>query len=386
LRFGGYPLSEHEVESRKAEIRKLEAAAVRAHQEATARQVERDANSLSDQRKAWQIELRKMKLVFDLYTAGLSINSIQDLTGLNAGTWIRDGTLPVKLAYARRDLIDRNFVVPTQVDANIAYIVGALCGGSRVFSQTQGISFRNPDLTRVVDVRDRFQRVFSTSLAEVALEGRGYVVRVGRSALVRELFDRLGIVDGSTDFIPPFEIIKYSDTCRAFVQGFLTFSRSTIDVDRHLFQIVRRHQPHLLKVVGVGLYLEKVYPVVRQNEQSSSLTISAKREFDTLCAFAPGILSEEERARLTQEPKMREDPLGSYAAYQSITRVLQGAYPHGVKLNFEDILRRAGIKCEVTNDVRAKVSYWRSGRKPYVAQRAEALEQMLGTLYPESKA
>jgi hypothetical protein len=386
LKFGGYPLTEHETDLRKVEIRKLEAAAVQAHQEATARQGERDAKSLSDQRKAWQVELRKMKLVFDLYTTGLSLSSIQTLTGLNAGSWIRDGALPVKLAYARRDVVDRNFVVPTQVDANLAYIVGALCGGSRVFSQTQGISFRNSDLTKVVDVRERFQRVFSTSLAEVAPEGRGYVVRVGRSVLVRELFDRLGIIDGSTDFVPPFEIIKYSDTCRAFVQGFLTFSRSATDVDRHFFQIIRRSQPHLLKVVAVGLYLERIYPVVRENKQSISLTISARREFDALCSFVPGILSEEEHATLTRAPKMKQDPLSSYTAYQSIAEVLRGAYPNGVTLNFEDILRRARIECEVTNDVKAKVSYWRSGRKPYVAQRAEALEQILGTLYPEAQS
>lgn len=386
VRFAGYTLSKDETEVRKRQIAKLEAAAIRAHQEATARQQERDAENLPAQLKTWRAELRKLKLVLDLYAKGLSVASIEDLTGLNASSWIKDGALPVKLAYARRDWIDRDFIIPAQLNADVAYIVGALCGNSRVFSRDRAISFRSSELDKVVDIRERFQRSFSTSLVEPSTGRDGHTLRIARSALVRELFDRLGIVDGATDFVPPFEIIKYSDTCRAFVHGFLAFSRPLVDVDRHLFHVARRNQPTLLKVVAAGLYLEKIYPIVRENEGSVSLSISAQREFDALCAFAPALLNEDEKNKLALRPMTKEDPLGSYTAYQKISEVLQGAYPKGVKLNFEDVLRRAQIQCEISSDVKARLAYWRGGRKPHVAVRAEALEQILGTLYPEAHA
>lgn len=386
VKFAGYRLSQDETKVRAEKILKLEAAAVKAHQEATARQKERDAESLPKQLKVWRKELRQLKLAFDLYAKGLSLSSIDELTGLNASSWITEGTLPVKMAYARREWIDRDFVIPAQFNADVAYIVGAVCGSSRVFSRDKGISFRSSALEKVADVRDRFQRAFSASLVEPSPDGDGYILRMGRSALAQGLFDRLGIVDGASDFAPPFEIIKYADTCRAFVHGFLAFSKPLVDVDRHMFHVARGAQPTLLKVVAAGLYLENIYPLVRENEGSVSLSISAEREFRALCEFAPELLSEEDINKMAQRPITQEDPLGSYTAYQKISEVLQGAYPKGVKLNFEDVLRRAQIQCEITRDVKARLAYWRNGRKPYVAQRAEALEQMLGNLYPESKA
>lgn len=385
LQFAGYPLSADEAEARKKQIIKLSTAAVKAHQEATEKQKERDPHELRQQLKTWQAELRKLKLVFDLYEKGLAMASIDNLTGLNAGSWIKDGTLPVKLAYARRDGLQRDFVVPTHFDSNVAFIVGALFGTTRVFSREYSISFRHPDLAQVVDIRERFQRAFSTSLVEPTPEGKGYTLRVGRSLLVREFFDRLGIVDGASDCVPPFDLIKYSDTCRAFVLGFLTFSKPFVDVDRHIFHVARRNQPTILKVVAAGLYLEKIYPIVRENDQSVSLTISAQREFDSLCDFAPAILSAQEKDTLAARSPSEEDPLGSYTAYQRVSEVLRRLYPKGVKLNFEDILRRAGIECEVTKDMKTRIAYWRSGRKPYVAQRAEAVERILGSLYPDAK-
>jgi len=157
-----------------------------------------------------------------------------------------------------------------------------------------------------------------------------------------------------------------------------------VNVDLNRFQVGRSAQPNLLKVVAARLYVEKIYPVVRENENAVALVVSARREFEALCALVPAVLTEEDRNKLAQRPKLEADPIGSYAAYERISEVLKKAYPEGVTLNFHDVLQRARIECVVDLGVKTRIAHWRKGKKPHVAQRAEALERLLGSLYPEA--
>lgn len=384
MKYAGYPLSEAAAQYRANKISALQSAAVKAFEAAKARQEQSDPTILSEKIKVWKGELKELDLVLGLYKKGLSITSIADLTGLHADGWIRQEQLPAKLARASLDLTSRDFRVPQHIDPDFACVLGALCATTRVFSPDGAMAFRHSDKKRLEQIKIIFERLFQTSLVEPQVDGQGFILRVGRSALVREILEKFGVKDRTTDVLPPYEILKYSDTCRAFVRGFLTFCHPHLDKDLNRFGVARSTQPNLLKAVAIGLYLEKIYPTIRESGGKVALVVADQRDFEALCDFAPSMLNEAEKEAWVKRVKREPDPIGSYDAYAKIASVLRGVYPTGVKLNFSDILSRAGIECDATQSVKTRIANWRGGIKPHVALRAKALEELIATLYPKT--
>jgi hypothetical protein len=170
------------------------------------------------------------------------------------------------------------------------------------------------------------------------------------------------------------------------LRGYFDFCRPHVNIDLYRFGVSRQTQPNLVTAIALALYAEKIYPIVRKNEGGFALAVNNQVDFGKLVALAPGILSPDERKTFADKPTPPFDPIGSYTAYRSIMSILKKNYSNERKLDFQDILSRSGIMTEpreIPNSTKSRISNWRRGLKPLVAQRAEAIERLAKLLYPE---
>lgn len=386
LAYAGYPLTASAQSYRVKKSADLKSAIAAAFEEAKAKQGALRPDTIDQQVEVWRKEIATFNLVVDLYEKGLTTTSIAALTGTNADGWLSNGQLPVKLTRARLDLVHRDYKCPTVIDESFAYVAGAMYANQRSYSSESGIIFRNADQSKIAGVKSKFDSVFQTTLADPSTESGSYVARVGRSGLLKDIFDMLGIQEGARDPLPPLAMLTHQHTRRGFLRGYFDFCRPHVNPDLHRFGVSRRTQPNLIKAVALALYAEKIYPIARENGAGFALAVNNEVDFRKLVTFAPEILSPNEKRKLGDKAAPPQDPIGSYEAYRSIVSILKKAYGDGRRLDFQDILSRAGIMTvphDIPDNIKSRISNWRRGLKPLVAQRAEAIERLAKLLYPE---
>lgn len=386
LAYAGYPLTAGAHTYRLKRCEELRSSITTAFEEAKAKQGALRPDTLDQQVEAWRKEVATFNLVVDLYQKGLTTTSIAALTGTNADGWLTNGQLPVKLTRARLDLTHRNYKCPTVIDESFAYIAGAMYANQRVFSVESGIVFRNTDRAKIDGLTSQIERIFQTTVADTSTESGSYVARVARTGLLKDIFDMLGMQDGTRDPVPPLAILTHRHTRHGLLRGYLDFCRPHVNADLNRFGVSRGTQPNLLKAVALALYAERIYPIVRENDRGFTLAVNNQEDFLKLVSLVPDIVSPDELRKLRNKPTPPHDPIGSYEAYRSIVSVLKKAYSGATKLDFQDILSRSGIVTktdDIPNSIKSRISNWRRGLKPLVAQRAETIERLAKALYPE---
>jgi hypothetical protein len=323
LAYAGYPLTASAQTYRLKKCEDLKNSITTAFEEAKAKQGALQPDTLNQQVEVWRQEMATFNLVVDLYQKGLTANSIAALTRTNADGWLSNGQLPVKLTRARLDLVHRNYKCPTVIDESFAYIAGAIYANQRSFSTESGIVLRNTDPAKITQIRSTLEKVFQTSLAATSIESGSYVARVGRSALLKDIFDMLAIPEGARDPVPPLAILTHQHTRRGLLRGYFDFCRPHVNIDLYRFGVSRQTQPNLVTAIALALYAEKIYPIVRKNEGGFALAVNNQVDFGKLVALAPGILSPDERKTFADKPTPPFDPIGSYTAYRSIMSILK---------------------------------------------------------------
>lgn len=393
VKFAGYPLSPQNQAVRDSRCAALRASAQAIFERAKTRQSAINPQGLESKINAWRRELKSFHLAVNLYQRGLDASSIKTLTTLSAHDWLKGNTLPVKVTRAGLDHARRDFTIPKHFDRDFSYVAGAIFASKRIYSREQPIVFRAAALNKLMELKEVFERAFKTTLPTPRREQTKTATPLltlvaARRHLVSGILDRLGIDERSTDLIPPSSLIRERENRVGFIKGFLEYSSLSLDIDRCRFELKRDGKLHVIKALGVAMYLEGIYPLVTEDGSTVLLTVRAEEDFHRLVRVAPGLLPRGTEIAFHELDRSSMQSIGTYENYRMIQRVLDIYYGHGEKLDFRDILRRAGIPVaeseQIPKRVKHRIYSWHKGTKPTVAHRAEILQRIFAELYGAS--
>ena len=387
-RYGGYPLSRAATRFRETRGVSLLSATAEAVETARTRVLERSPSQLAERESAWAREMQELRLAVALYVRGLSVKGIGELTGLPTQNWILDQKLPQAIARSSLDLSNRSYRMPTCLDEKISYVVGAIFGGMRLFSRDHGLFFRHEEAAKVYEMRGRLMDVFGAELPAPTKNGSRHVLQVSRTALVKDLFERLGIAERSTNPLPPFALLRYPEHCLAFLEGFFQFCSAEKDLNKMLVAVGRTEQENIIKAVACALYLEGIFPLIAKQGNATRIIIRGVGELSKLNARLPGLFSPQEQQKIAKRGPTGLELTASVPFYRSVMRVIEEGYPRGTPLVFDDVVHRAAKQLSVpspavTRALKGRIQGWRRGIKPLAVKRAEALEDLILGLYPK---
>jgi cell division septum initiation protein DivIVA len=381
--YGGEVLSPNAMSHRRATAQDIRSHAQRVLAEAQKKNENEPADLKTARFDRITKELQNLELVLRMYERGLSPHQIKHLAKLPAESWILEGALPPTLLRSSNRLNRKDFRIPSMLDHETSYIVGAYLARARDFDQ-KSISFSAPTPALAQELMNKIERSFRLRPEPPRKVGNMYMVEIARKDFVSG-FKRFFSIDAGS-VVPCLDaLIFYPYFRRPFLDGFLSFAGGSLNTQHARYSLTRIAQRELLAGIGVALSFEGIYPTLHNaSERGGVLQVCDASELRTLIREFPQVASAKDLGKLHQKLDKEAGPMESLSVYLNVMQIIARHFPKGRRLDFRKIRNEGGLALSDLSfapEERAKIKGWRLGHKPLVAHRAERLEVLARKLF-----
>lgn len=383
--YGGDVLSTRAAEQRRQKCHEIRERAHSIKAEAQKKNEHEDPKRKASRFEKIGQELKSLDWVLRLYERGLSPYQIRRLTKLPAHSWILQGSLPPTLLRSSERLNRKDFKIPTSLDSDSSYIIGAYLARARSLNP-RSLSFSAPSAERAVELAQKFERAFGLRPEPPRIVGTKHVLDIGRKEFVAGFKRLFNLEAGSV--VPCFDsIIFYEYFRRPFLEGFLAFGGGHLDVTKERYSITRLMQREILEGVAVALYFEGILPTLhRAGPHGAVLQVCDEVQLRSLVHSFPQVGKPEACAELMGKPPVRSHPLDTIPVYERVMKVVRERFPKSKKINFKTIREEGGLILEsltFSSEERSRMKGWRAGHQPRPWQRAQALQRLARRMFPD---